>query len=113
MIMRKLAMSGLLAFICLSGCKVGPDYRRPIVAIPDVYHGPRQNQEEQAESFADLPWWQVFQDPVLQDLIRKAEVEKIDLSVLAARQASTRSAGASASCRSVASQARSMLPERE
>jgi multidrug efflux system outer membrane protein len=78
MIMPKLAMTALLALTCLNDCKLGPDYRRPIVPIPDVYHGPGQNQDEQAqaESFADLPWWQVFQDPVLQDLIRSSCSEK-------------------------------------
>src|SRR5437879_3819935 len=85
-------MTGLLDFTCLSGCKVGPDYRRPIVAIPNVYHGPRQNQEEQAqaESFADLPWWQVFQDPVLQELIRKALENNYDLQLATERIAAAR-----------------------
>ena len=87
MIMPKLAMTGLLALTCLNGCKLGPDYRRPIVPIPDVYHGPAQNKDEQAqaESFADLPWWQVFQDPVLQDLIRKALQNNYDLQLATER----------------------------
>ena len=50
--------------------EVGPDYRRPDVDMPDDFRG-RLGPAE-AESFADLPWWQVFGDPVLQDLIRRA-----------------------------------------
>ena len=92
MIMRKLAMTGLLAFICLSGCKLGPNYHKPIVPIPDVYHGPGESQDPQAqaESFADLPWWQVFQDPVLQDLIRKALENNYDLQLATERIAAAR-----------------------
>ena len=50
--------------------EVGPDYRRPAVDMPDDFRG-RLGPAE-AESFADLPWWQVFGDAVLQDLIRRA-----------------------------------------
>ena len=87
MIMRQLAVAGLLALICLGGCKLGPDYRRPIVPIPGDYHGPSQNQDPQAQaaSFADLPWWQVFQDPVLQDLILKALQYNYDLQLATER----------------------------
>jgi len=50
--------------------EVGPDYRRPGVDMPDDFRG-RLGPAE-AESFADLPWWQVFGDAVLQDLIGRA-----------------------------------------
>ena len=50
--------------------EVGPDYRRPGVDMPDDFRG-RLGPAE-AESFADLPWWQVFGDAVLQDLVRRA-----------------------------------------
>jgi multidrug efflux system outer membrane protein len=57
------------------------------VPIPDVFHGPgeSQNSQAQAASFADLPWWQVFQDPVLQDLIRKALENNYDLQLATER----------------------------
>ncbi|MCU1341122.1 MAG: hypothetical protein JWN92_545, partial [Candidatus Acidoferrum typicum] len=65
------------------GCTVGPRYRKPAVAIPPAYHGPNDNPQEQAQaqaaSFADLPWWQIFQDSVLQDLIRRALKQNYDL----------------------------------
>ena len=50
--------------------EVGPDYRRPGVDMPDDFRG-RLGPAE-AETFADLPWWQVFGDEVLQDLVRRA-----------------------------------------
>jgi multidrug efflux system outer membrane protein len=85
--MRKLVAAGLLALNVISGCKLGPDYRKPKVQIPDVYHGPGENQDPQAQaaSFADLPWWEVFQDQVLQELIRKALKNNYDLELATER----------------------------
>ena len=73
----------LIAASLLVGCTVGPNYRKPVVPVPNAYHGPDDNPQDQAQaqaaSFADLPWWQVFQDSVLQDLIRRALKQNYDL----------------------------------
>ncbi len=67
----------------LAGCTVGPNYHKPTVPVPTAYHGPNDNPQDQtqaqAASFADLPWWQIFQDPVLQDLIRRCLKQNYDL----------------------------------
>src|SRR5580704_10069968 len=65
----------------LSACTVGPNYHRPVVQTPAAFHGPSDSQQSQAqtESFADLPWWQVFHDPQLQELIRTALKQNYDL----------------------------------
>jgi len=63
--------------------EVGPQYRRPPVATPDDFRariGPAD-----AASFADLPWWQVFGDPALQDLVRGALAGNYDLQSAVAR----------------------------
>ena len=69
---------------CLtSGCTVGPDYKRPVMAAPAQHRfveGPAQ-----AASLADAPWATVFADPVLQDLIREALAANLDLRIAAAR----------------------------
>src|SRR5207247_2401851 len=39
----------------------------------------------QAESLADLPWWQVFDDPTLQALVREAIADNLDLRAALAR----------------------------
>ena len=57
------------------GCAVGPDYRRPELPTPPSF---RETAEEQA-SIADLPWWEVFHDDVLQELIRDALASNRDL----------------------------------
>ncbi|HEX7125207.1 MAG TPA: TolC family protein, partial [Thermodesulfobacteriota bacterium] len=71
-----------LAVLCgLAGCAVGPDYRRPSVPVPAQWRSPAEG----TGSLADLDWWQVFQDPVLQDLIRTALEENTDLRITVAR----------------------------
>jgi multidrug efflux system outer membrane protein len=44
-----------------------------------------QQAEPQTASFADLPWWQVFHDPQLQDLIRTALKQNYDLQLAVER----------------------------
>ena len=71
----------LLSASMLSGCAVGPNYHRPAVQTPPAFHGPDQSQQlqPQSASFADLPWWQVFHDSQLQELIRTALKQNYDL----------------------------------
>jgi multidrug efflux system outer membrane protein len=68
------------AAMMLSACMVGPNYHRPVVQTPAVFHGPEDSgqMEAQTDSFADLPWWQVFHDPQLQALIRTALQQNYD-----------------------------------
>src|SRR5258707_3088344 len=87
--MKRLFIVTTLAATLLTGCKVGPNYRKPVVAVPTAYHGPSEDQQAQAQaqaaSFADLPWWQIFQDPVLQDLIRRCLKQNYDLQTATER----------------------------
>src|SRR5271155_1364705 len=92
LVMKKMAaMSGIFAavsaLIVVTGCMVGPNYHRPVVQTPGVYRDPSENPQAQAQaaSFADLPWWQVFQDPQLQELIRTALKENYDLQLATER----------------------------
>jgi outer membrane protein, multidrug efflux system len=77
----------ILALGLLSGCKVGPNYQRPPVQIPTAYRDLSGNPQLQAQaaSYADLPWWQVFQDPNLQELIRTALKQNYDLQLATER----------------------------
>jgi outer membrane protein, multidrug efflux system len=87
--MKKLAssFSAALATFVMAGCMVGPNYHRPVVQTPGVYRDLNQNSQAQAQtnSFADLPWWQIFQDPQLQQLIRTALKENYDLQLATER----------------------------
>ena len=77
----------ILAAMMLSACAVGPNYHRPVVNTPTAFHGPDQSQQKdsQTASFADLPWWQVFHDPQLQELIRTALKQNYDLQLAVER----------------------------
>src|SRR5436190_1059690 len=74
----------ILAPIVLTGCAAaGANYVRPQLPSPPQYRfaeGPAE-----AESLADLPWWQVFGDPTLQALIREAIANNLDLRAALAR----------------------------
>jgi multidrug efflux system outer membrane protein len=77
----------LLASSLLGGCEVGPNYHKPAIQIPTAYRDLRETPQAQAQaaSYADLPWWQVFQDPQLQELIRTALKQNYDLQLATER----------------------------
>ncbi len=80
--------SGLLALALVTGCTVGPDYRRPQVAVPTTW----RTAAEGAGSLADLAWWDLFQDPALQGLIRTALAENQNLQTAVERVVEARAA---------------------
>jgi multidrug efflux system outer membrane protein len=89
--MRIMKLPGLLMATLgcglLAGCMVGPNYHRPAVQTPAVYRdlSPNPQLQAQAASYADLPWWQVFKDPKLQELMRVALKQNYDLQLAAER----------------------------
>jgi outer membrane protein, multidrug efflux system len=77
--------AAISASTLMIGCMVGPNYHRPAVPTPGVYRDLSDHSQAQAASFADLHWWQVFQDPQLQELIRTALKENYDLQLATER----------------------------
>jgi outer membrane protein, multidrug efflux system len=101
----------LLLMSLATGCTVGPNYKRPSVDVPGGFRGAAPSAEgaqsgtqsgekkpEQqpgqsvaqppqsaASSIGDEKWWEVFQDPQLQDLIRTALKNNYDVNIAAAR----------------------------
>jgi multidrug efflux system outer membrane protein len=78
----------IIAAAVLAGCAIGPDYKRPPVAEPPTFRG---QVTTEAESLADAPWWDVFRDPALKDLIREALQNNYDVQIAAARVLEARS----------------------
>jgi len=83
-------MSGLrwltaIVFLVLTGCMVGPKYKRPPVTVPDTYRGVAPEAGSQAASLGDEKWWRFFQDPQLQGLIREALSQNYDVRIAATR----------------------------
>jgi multidrug efflux system outer membrane protein len=73
----------LVLFLLPAGCKVGPNYKRPKIDTPTAYRA--DMQAGQNISLADEKWWNIFQDPELQQLIRTALAENYDVRIAAAR----------------------------
>jgi outer membrane protein, multidrug efflux system len=78
--MRKLALVSVL-LLALTGCMVGPNYQRPPVASPQSW----RLEDKEARDLANTAWWEQFDDPVLNDLIRTALEENKDVKIAAAR----------------------------
>ena len=83
----KTRLISVITLLFLSGCKVGPNYHKPVVQVPTSFRDLSENPQTQARaaSYADLPWWQVFQDPQLQELIRTALKQNYDLQAATER----------------------------
>jgi multidrug efflux system outer membrane protein len=80
--MKAAALVSVVAFV-IGGCTVGPNYSRPTILTPDNHRDALEPPK--AESLADIPWWELFNDPVLQELARDALRNNYDLRTAAAR----------------------------
>jgi multidrug efflux system outer membrane protein len=81
--MKKLAF--LPIFIVLAGCAVGPNYKRPAVSLPTDYRAAAPAQNDSAASLGNEKWWEVYQDPVLAQLIHTALQQNYDVRIAATR----------------------------
>ena len=83
----KHSIAAVLCSAFLSACMVGPKYHRPVVETPNTFRDLADNPQimTQSASYADLPWWQVFKDPKLQELIRTALRQNYDLEIATER----------------------------
>jgi multidrug efflux system outer membrane protein len=71
----------LLLVAAASGCMVGPDYKRPAVEAPQGW----RFEDAAARGATNAAWWEQFNDPVLDELIRTALHENKDVRIAAAR----------------------------
>lgn len=78
--------AAIMVVLLIAGCKVGPNYKRPVLATPDQYRGvaPDLNQPA-AQPFAEMQWETVFQDEVLRALIKEALANNYDMQIAASR----------------------------
>src|SRR5262249_14008774 len=80
--MRKLLVAVLLPSLA-AGCAVGPNYKRPDLSVPEKARG--QVGPAEAASLADQPWWEIFKDSTLQQLVDEALKTGYDVRLAAAR----------------------------
>jgi outer membrane protein, multidrug efflux system len=77
--------AAVLLLLTLSGCKLGPNYKRPALDVPGQYRGaPNLDQQLTGPSFAEMKWPSVYQDPVLQGLIKEALTNNYNVRIAAA-----------------------------
>ena len=81
--MKKLAF--LSTAILLAGCAVGPNYKRPTVTVPTDYRDAMSAPNLPVSSLGNENWWQVYQDPVLVQLIHTALQQNYDVRIAATR----------------------------
>jgi multidrug efflux system outer membrane protein len=86
--LRHFAPIAAVTLSLLAACAVGPNYSRPEMPTPPAYRF--FEGEEQAQSIADTPWWEVVKDPQLQALVREAIANNLDLRTATARVAEAR-----------------------
>jgi outer membrane protein, multidrug efflux system len=82
---RRLTVASLAAAtlaLAGAGCALGPNYARPAVPAPPTW---REIPVAEAQSLANTAWWELFDDPQLQELIKVALVENKDLKIAVER----------------------------
>jgi len=80
------AIAFLLA-LTTCACTVGPNYKRPVVTMPQGYRRATGNEgpPTSVDSLGDQKWWEVFQDDQLRELIATAVQQNFDVRIAAAR----------------------------
>jgi multidrug efflux system outer membrane protein len=81
--MKKLAF--LPIAVLLAGCTVGPNYKRPAVTVPTGYRDAMLAPNLPVSSLGNENWWQIYQDPVLVQLIHTALRQNYDVRIAATR----------------------------
>ena len=71
----------LAVSLIFNACKVGPDYLRTSPTLPANYNQPFPSDT----SIANTPWWQLFGDTALVNLISEGLEENKELKLAAAR----------------------------
>ncbi|MFA7001949.1 MAG: TolC family protein, partial [Candidatus Omnitrophota bacterium] len=79
----KYAILFLILAGSVSGCAIGPRYREPMMELPQSYRS--YATREQGEAMINMPWWKVFKDETLQELVREGLLNNYDLRGAAAR----------------------------
>ncbi|MCX6910807.1 MAG: efflux transporter outer membrane subunit [Verrucomicrobia bacterium] len=74
---------GYSLVILLTGCALGPDYKRPAITSPDSFRGVAPSLN--TNSVANLAWWDIYKDPTLNQLIRIALENNFDIRIAATR----------------------------
>ncbi|MGH2349155.1 MAG: TolC family protein [bacterium] len=70
-----------LSSVVLAACALGPDYKRPTIVTPETW----RVAAAEATTIANVPWWKLFKDEQLREVIRIALAENKDLKIAVER----------------------------
>jgi multidrug efflux system outer membrane protein len=72
-----------LLCVLLTGCMVGPNYKKPVAPVPPAFTGASattaNGSGQNPIAYAD--WWKVFHDPLLNDLEAQADAANRDIKI--------------------------------
>ncbi len=84
-----LSVSALMLLIAITGCAVGPDYKRPSLSLPATYapSGADSTTDGSAAPSNNLQasWWTLFADPTLDSLVQQTLANNSDIRLAAAQ----------------------------
>ncbi|MGK9264087.1 efflux transporter outer membrane subunit [Sinorhizobium meliloti] len=73
----------LLTATTLAGCVVGPDYQKPLLALPANWGNAKQAKPSRPPELTE--WWQRLRDPMLNELVQEAVSGSLDVAAAKAR----------------------------
>ena len=73
----------LLAALLLSACVLGPEARSPDIDLPQTW--PESTLLSEHQRAAQIDWWRLYQDPVLDDLVARATADNLSIREQVAR----------------------------
>src|SRR5881275_2777005 len=92
-LLAALASLSLFSQLCMSGCAVGPSYRRPAATLENFHSvGAHAAHPTRASAPALEAWWDGFNDPMLSRIVQRARDQNLDLAAALARVQQARAA---------------------
>jgi len=85
MLSRYTALSTLVVLAVLAAaCTLGPDYKQPELDVPDIWQSRAVQGIDKGQASIQT-WWEILGDPVLTDLLGRAEAANLNLEIAVAR----------------------------
>ncbi len=78
----------LILIVSLTGCAMGPDFKKPVVDTPNNF----RFSDSESKEVVNLNWWELFHDPDLYSLVVTALTDNKDLMIAASRIEQARAA---------------------
>src|SRR5690349_15428071 len=99
-LLAALASLSLLSQLCVSGCAVGPSYRKPATTLENFHSAAAVEARPTGAPTPPLEsWWDGFNDPMLSRIVQQARDQNLDLAAALARVQQARAAAREAGAR--------------